>query len=771
MRRFHPFTARQIGEAQTAGPGYHAGMIRGALTLRLLMGVLALWLTACLALVPAARAQQVIDIPASFNDMDLTGLGAPIAAQRQNLAIEVPGDREGTRTVLELRGRGPGPDYNWTVFNIRNATPAERKFVLVVDEQRFAASGVFELKPFAAWPANVALSSGQETLERALSQSGVTATFVVKPMANVTFALEGGTPGQGVQLMTPQAFSSHEAWLSFANGAVIAVALLLACGLFALYGIRSHGAFVAAGLFAVASAAFMALDSGYLIRLLPRLPIAGMPHDMLRGLIESLMTLALVLCAVSFNAVRQRGIAAALVVTALVLLAFGNLAYVLFDPLHATTAARLGFAFLALAGLAMAFIVRHSDLGIGKYNLLSWFAILGWTVMAASFATSDTAQSMQHTALVTGLALVLALIAFMLTSFALSQGFLTRTLMTDSNRRSLALAGAEHFVWDWRPFEDRLDVGPELAVTLGYDKATWMKAPASSFRAVLHPDDEPLYQALLTNRSLEPGRIHEIELRLREALGEYRWFALRVRALPGANQRTDRVIGTLTDITRNKVVEDRLITDAVHDPVTGLPSRVVFADRLGREIEKPLARPVRVLLIALERFKTLNEGLGHDLGDQLLLIAGRRIADCLNDDKSAARLSGSQFAVMHVEVIDGRDAMTLAEDIRRAIAEPVTLGERSVFLSASIGISRPSTDGYGADTLQSQAASALHELQKQGKASIREFEAGIEDERPARLDLEHELRRALDMGEIEVLYQPIVTLETREVAGLEALVR
>jgi len=775
MPRFPPFRPEQIGKAWRALPGYHGAMIRGASTLRQWTGVLAVCLCvfvcACFVSVSHAGAQQVIDIPATFTERDLTGAGAPIAAQRQNLAIEVPGDLEGTRTVLELRGRGAGPTYNWTVFSIRNAAPTERKFVLVVDEQRFAASGVLDPLPFGVWPANIALSSGRETLERAASQTGVTATFVVKPMANVTFALEGGSPGQSVQLMTPQAFANHESWLSFANGAAIAIAILLACGLFGLYGIRSHSAFVAAGVFSLVSAGFMALDSGYLVRLLPRLPIAGMPFDMLRALTEGLMTLALVLCVVSFNAIRQRGVVAALAVTVMILVAVGNLGFGLFDPIRATVAARLGFALLAVAGLVMAFLARTSGTGIGKYNLLSWFAILGWTVMATIFATSATANSMQHVALLFGLALVLSLITFMLASFALSQGYLTRNLMTDSSRRSLALAGAEHFVWDWRPFDDVLDISPDLAENLGYDKATWMKAPQASLRAVLHPDDEPLYQALLANRTLEPGRFHEIELRLREAMGEYRWFALRVRPLPGANRRADRVIGTLTDITRNKVVEDRLITDAVHDPVTGLPSRVVFADRLAREIEKPLAQPVRVLLVALERFKTLNEGLGHDLGDQLLLIAGRRIADCLSDDDAAARLTGSQFAVMHVEKIDGRDAMTLAEDIRRAIAQPVTLGERNIFLSAAIGISRPSTDGYNAETLQAQAASALHESQKQGKASIREFEAGIEDERPARLDLEHDLRRALDTGEIEVLYQPIVSLESREVAGLEALVR
>ncbi len=228
--------------------------------------------------------------------------------------------------------------------------------------------------------------------------------------------------------------------------------------LFALYGIRSHGAFVAAGIFAVVSAGFMALDSGYLVRLLPRLPVAGMPPDILRGLTESLMTLALVFCVVSFNAIRQRGVLAALAVTAMVLIAVLNVIYSLFDPLPATTIARLGFAVLAVAGLVMAFLARTAGTGIGKYNIISWFALLGWTVMATIFATSEAAQSLQHIALLGGLALVLALVTFMLAIFAISQGFLTRNLMTDSSRRSLALAGAEHFVWDWRPFDDSLDI-------------------------------------------------------------------------------------------------------------------------------------------------------------------------------------------------------------------------------------------------------------------------------------------------------------------------
>jgi diguanylate cyclase (GGDEF)-like protein len=742
-------------------------MIRTALTQRLLFCLVAL----CMWWLPPARAQSVIDIPATFSSVDLTGKGTPIAAQRQNLAIEVPGDTEGSRVVLELRARGPGPDYNWTIFNIRNSSPSERKLVLVVDDQRFAASGLLQPRPFGERPDGVVLSSGQDTLERALAQSGVAATFRIKPMASVTLALEGGSQTQAVQVFTQTAFASREASLSFVNGAVIAISLLLAFGMLALFGIRAHAAFVAGSFFALASAAFMALESGFLANLLPQLPIAGMPLDMLRALVEGVLLLALALCLVAFSALRQRGILAAVAVVAILLLSTINLAYSAIDPVKATVTARCGFALLAAFGLLIGFLVRRSGYGTVRQAIVLWAALVSWSVVAGVFALSPHASSVQHVALLGGLALVLALMSFTLVSFAFSQGFLAKPLLTDSSRRSLALAGAEHFVWDWRPSEDRLDVSIELAASLGYAPANWQKSAATAFRAVLHPDDVPVYQALLAERKVDGDSFHELELRLRQADGEYRWFALRVRDLPGPNRRTARCIGTLTDISRTKAAEDRLITDAVHDPVTGLPSRAIFADRLAREIEKPLAVPVRVMLVALERFKTLNDGLGHDLGDQLLMVAGQRIADCLVGDETAARLSGSQFAVLHLETIDGRQALQLAEDIRRAVSAPVPLGERNVYLSAVVGISRPSSDGFSSEELQNQAATALHEAQKEDRAGVRVFEEGLEDERGARVDMEQDLRRAIEDGQIEVLYQPIVSLETRHVAGLEVLVR
>jgi diguanylate cyclase (GGDEF)-like protein len=719
----------------------------------------------------SARAQTIIDLPIRFSTIDLAGTGIPQSAQRANVSLVVPGDTPGTKVRFELAGVGPGPTWNWMIYTIRNASPQQRNLVIQVGDQRFSASGILWPKHFWRIPDGIALSASQESLSRVPSQTGVALAFKMKPLSTLTIAVEGNNLAHAVAIHEPAAFLARESALTFLRGGVLAVSLLMCFGMLALFGIRPHTALLAGGFFAGAACVFMSLEGGYLVTLLPYLNVTELPFDTLRALVESTLVFALAVCLVSFNALLQRGSGAMLGVFALLALLAGNIGFAAINPIVTTTLARLGFASLAAFGLVLGFTLRNAGEGVVRQGYLAWGAIASWTIMAAFFAAARSASHLHHMALLLGLALVLAVMTFTLVSFAFSQGFLAKPLLTDSSRRSLALAGAEHYVWDWQPQTDRLDVGPELAATLGYAPKSWQASPSAAFRAVLHPEDEPVYRALLDPHNLQSGRFLEMDMRLKEATGDYRWFALRARALHGDTRRAVRCIGTLTDITRTKGVEDKLMTDAVHDPVTGLPSRVIFQDRLQREVEQTLARPVRVMLIAIERFKTLNDGLGHDLGDQLLLVAGRRISDLLLPDETASRISGSQFAVMFVEAIDGRNATTLAEDIRKSISAPVQLGERNVYLSVSIGLSRASSEGFGVDALQEQAAAALHNAQQEDKAGISVYEEGLRDDRSAHLDLEDELRRAIDNNEIEVLYQPIVSLESHAIAGMEALAR
>jgi diguanylate cyclase (GGDEF)-like protein/PAS domain S-box-containing protein len=725
----------------------------------------------CLGLA-SARADELVNVTDDLSVIDLSVHGTRVAAQRRNLQLEVPGESDGSRAVLELRGEGLGPEYNWTIFTFRNAGQAKRAFVIAVDTQRTAASGITRLRPFGSQLTSVQWLS--DTVEHTVQASATSDAFrfELQPAQSITLAMEGRAILSGARLYDVPSFAQREASLAFLRGAVLAVGFVLALSILSLYGIRTNRVFLVGGFFGFAALLLTALESGYLDKLpvLQGQDAFSLQHA--RAMIESLFALGLGFLFWGLTNLYRRSWRAELPYVILLLALGGLVGFASFEPEFSTYVARWAIAALAVAGFVAAITTRRRGGEVMDNAQLFWSSLLIWVFLTAVAVVGDSLSPVWHAMILAGLTAVLSILAFVSLRLAFAQGFLSKPYLQDSSRRSLALTGAQHFLWDWQPQDGVLDVGVDLARSLGHatDKLRATTA-ARWFSALVHPADEMAYRRCLDLRNQKAGNFIEQELRLRDAQGAYHWFSLRARALPGAAGIPARLIGTLTDITRNKQTEDRLINEAIHDPVTGLPSRALFIDRLEQDVAKPLALPRRILLVGIERFKILNEGLGPDLGDQLLLAAGQRIAECLRAEESVARMSGSRFAVMHVETIESADAESLAEDILAKLADPIHVLSQDIYLSACVGISLSSTTAASAVTLQQQAEKALHEAQGQGPRSIVTFHEDIEDERADTVALEADLRRAIDRHEIEVQYQPIVDLVTRNVVGLEALAR
>ena len=300
---------------------------------------------------------------------------------------------------------------------------------------------------------------------------------------------------------------------------------------------------------------------------------------------------------------------------------------------------------------------------------------------------------------------------------------------------------------------------------------SWQANAQNAFIDTLYPQDRVQYLALLESIDVRPGQLVLRELRLRNASGAYRWYLLRARWVKGPGQRLDRCIGTLTDITKGKEAEEQLVSDAVHDPVTELPNRVLFIDRVERELAKTLALPFRVILVDIDRFKILNDALGHDQGDQLLKIAGERIKKCIEPDETVARISGSQFAILAIEAIARRNVNVLTVEISKSLAEPIKIQAQEIALNASMGITLLNEKESTAVSMMQQATTALLEARRLGGNGATIFSANLKDDRASELGLESDLRRAIGNDEIEVHYQPICYLNTMEIAGFEALAR
>ena len=230
----------------------------------------------------------------------------------------------------------------------------------------------------------------------------------------------------------------------------------------------------------------------------------------------------------------------------------------------------------------------------------------------------------------------------------------------------------------------------------------------------------------------------------------------------------------MVDVTDAKLAEERLLQDAVYDVVTGLPNRALFIDRLERAIEAWTAEEpggLFVVLVDLDRFKLMNEALGHEAGDALLAIIGRRIKSETGIADTIARLPGDKFAVLFHETPGKRDVASFADLLLKAVARPITFDQHEFVLTASIGIAQYRGEDVSAEMLMKNAAIALYEARRNGTQAMELFNPTMVDERAELVILEAELRRALERGEFEVHYQPIARLADMQLAGFEALVR
>jgi diguanylate cyclase (GGDEF)-like protein/PAS domain S-box-containing protein len=230
---------------------------------------------------------------------------------------------------------------------------------------------------------------------------------------------------------------------------------------------------------------------------------------------------------------------------------------------------------------------------------------------------------------------------------------------------------------------------------------------------------------------------------------------------------------TFRDITERKALEQQLQHQAFHDPLSGLPNRVLFMDRLEHALTRANRRgtKVAVLFMDLDNFKVVNDSLGHEVGDQLLVAVAERLKACLRPEDTAARLGGDEFTILVEDIASVDEAVQIAERIADILRPPIALEEQEVFATVSTGIALNSTAQEQPADLLRHADLAMYRAKRRGKARYEVFEPSMDAKAVQRLILETGLRRALVRQQFRVYYQPIVALDNGKVAGVEALVR
>jgi diguanylate cyclase (GGDEF)-like protein/PAS domain S-box-containing protein len=366
------------------------------------------------------------------------------------------------------------------------------------------------------------------------------------------------------------------------------------------------------------------------------------------------------------------------------------------------------------------------------------------------------------------------LIGFTVMQNAFAGGGLAHGLVSDSERRALALTGAGDIIFDWDVASDRIYVSPEAEQHLGIKRGV-LEGPASAWLDILHAFDRDRYTACLdTVLEQRRGRV-SLDFRLRAADGHYVWFLLKARPVVGADGEVVRVIGTLADVTESKTSEERLLHDAVHDNLTGLPNRELFFGRLDGALANARVdshlHPT-VICIDLDRFRQINDAVGLSAGDSILLTVSRRLNRLIKEQDLLSRISSDQFAIILLSEMRHEQIVALADKIRRTISTPVSFGDREVALTGSIGIALYDAQLHPKrDDMLKDAEIAMAHAKKLGGNRTEVFRPGMRSQRSDRLSLEADLRRALDRGEMKVFFQPVVRLEDRTIAGFETLLR
>ncbi len=328
----------------------------------------------------------------------------------------------------------------------------------------------------------------------------------------------------------------------------------------------------------------------------------------------------------------------------------------------------------------------------------------------------------------------------------------------------LNLAGVYHSTEDGR----MLDCNEAFARILGFDsREDVLATPAQAFYA------SPEERAAFVERLKREGSLRNAELRLLRRDGQPVWVLENECYLEGPPGEPGTLLGTLNDITDRKRAERELQRLAFHDALTGLPNRILLKDRI--EVALSQARHpqnvVATLFLDLDRFKLINDSLGHHAGDELLRLVAERLTGCLFGGDSVARLGGDEFVILLPRVGSANEVIRVANKLTTQFRRPFQLDGRELFVTFSMGISLYPHDGDDAETLLKNADTAMYRAKQQGRDNFQLYAPAMNARVLERISLETSLRKSLERGELCLYYQPLLDLGTGRIHGFEALLR
>jgi len=720
-------------------------------------------------LVPSAsRAVEAINVHTDTQAIDLTDAVDFQHTEGDRIQVSTAPGADGIIRRIEVRARAGG--NNWAVFALANNGDEQIDRLVVAAHYRMVGSGLL-------WP-DLGLSrmvyitpSSGDPPERQDNGGADVFRITLDPGTVITFVAELRTDNLAqLYLWEPDAYKDKLNSLTLYQGIVIGIAGLLALFLTILFVVKGSVMFPAAAALGWAVLIYIGIDFGFWPKVFD---LSSGAERIWRASGEAILAATLLVFLFAYLNLNRWHVRYAHITVGWLAFLGALVAVALFAPAVASGIARISLFLVAVLGFGLVIYLATHNFDRAVMLIPTWLLLVIWVIGAALTVLGLVTNDIVGPALLGGLVLIVMLIGFTVMQHAFAGGGVASGIVSDIERRALALTGAGDMIWDWDVSSDKVFTSPETEAALGLKHGA-LDGSAAKWLDVLHQGDRDRFRATLDSvLEQRRGRVVQ-DFRMRTADGHYLWFALRARPVVGSDGEVVRLVGTITDVTEFKTAEERLLHDAVHDNLTGLPNRELFLDRLkavlGLAKSDPALRPT-VLVIDIDRFKQVNDSVGMAVGDSILLTLARRLGRLFKPQDTLARLAGDQFGMILLSERDSARITAFAETIRKTLRAPITFRDREIFLTASIGLALGGGEPNQAEDLLKDAELAMYHAKRTGGDRIDVFKEAMRARKSDRLSVESDLRRALERDEIMILYQPIVRLEDRAVAGFEALAR
>ncbi len=717
-----------------------------------------------------ASAFDVITVPEDINAVNLTTAVDVQPGTAGKIQLSTAPGEDGIIRRIEVLASDGGANPNWAVFALRNDSDVQIDRLLVAPFFRLPGSGV--LRP----------DLGNERIKVLTPSAGIRPVrltdreadvfeVTLDPGATVTFVAElasGGLPE--LYLWKPDAYRDYVNSFTLFRGTVLGVSSLAAVFLTIMFVVRGRGIFPATAAYSWAVLAYLLTDFGIMGPLLGISNGAVQPFRAAAeaGIATTLFAFLFIYLNLHRWHLRFIQLAAALVIVFLALFAFA-----FFQSSIAATVARLVLALLGVTGFFLILLLALRGYDRAVLLVPTWIIYIAWLFYSWLVITGQVSNDVAQPAVAGGLVLIVMLLGFTSVQHAFSEGQVSIGTLSEVERRALALTGSGDFVFDWNIERDRVSVSDELSTRLGERRGA-LRGAIKRWLDRVHPDDRDRFRtAFDTLVELRRGKV-SADMRLTTHDGNFRTFRMRVKPVLGGDGQVNRIVGTLQDVNEDRASRDRLLHDAVHDSLTGLPNKQLFIDRLERSLVRarlPNGIKPAVFLIDIDRFMDLEERVGHSAADSVLLAISRRIARVMRPLDTVARLGGDQFGVILAsEAAAGKIAET-AEQIWKALKSPFNFGERDLSLTASIGVTIYDGNPASGDDVLRDAELAMYYAKRLGGDRIEAYRASARSIAAYSRASEEDLDRGLRHGELNVEFQPIMDIHSGLIAGCEALMR